>query len=297
MILLTGSNGFFGKHIYKEMIKFAAIDTLNRSNSTYNVNLADTSLKITRKYDLVIHCAGKAHMVPTTEKQRTDFFEVNVKGSRNLLKALENSSTLPQSFVYISSVAVYGVDNGKDINEEHPLNATDAYGRSKIEAEILIQEWCAKNNVTCSVLRLPLVAGPHPPGNLGAMIKGQQKGYYFNINGGQAKKSIVMADDVAKIIPTAAKIGGIYNLTDGYHPSFFEISKVIAKQLGKPVPYSLPLFIASALGKCGDIIGSKAPINSKKIHKIISDLTFDDRKAREMLKWSPQLVLEAFQIK
>lgn len=45
-----------------------------------------------------------------------------------------------------------------------------------------------QHNVVCTILRLPLLVGTNPPGNLGAMIKGIARGYYFNIGGGKSKK-------------------------------------------------------------------------------------------------------------
>ena len=138
--------------------------------------------------------------------------------------------------------------------------------------------------------------GPIPPGNLGEMIKGIQNGYYFNIGGGKAKKSMVLAEDVAKSILKVAEIGGIYNLTDGYHPSFCELSINISFQLGKSRPRNLPLWLAKGLALIGDLLGAKTPFNSNKLHKITSDLTFDDSKAREAFGWNPTPVLEGFEI-
>jgi nucleoside-diphosphate-sugar epimerase len=165
-----------------------------------------------------------------------------------------------------------------------------------VEAEMIIQEWCKKNNVICAILRLPLIAGPNPPGNLKSMINGIKKGYYFNIAGGKAKKSMVLAEDVAKIIPVAARVGGIYNLTDGHHPSFSELSMLIAKQSGKSTPFNIPMWLAKLMAKTGDLIGPKAPVNSDKLIKITSDLTFDDSKARQYLGWKPISVLKGFKI-
>ena len=228
MILLTGSSGFLGQIILKRLRR-ENLKTLNRTNSDYAIHLNSKIPVFKEAIKLVIHSAGKAHFVPETANEKQEFFDVNVNGTLNLLKGLENS-TLPESFVFISSVAVYGLETGININEDTALLAKDPYGDSKIQAEILVHDWCLRNNVTCAILRLPLVAGPNPPGNLGAMIKGIKKGYYFNISGGKARKSIVLAEDVAAIIPVAAKIGGVYNLTDGYHPSFNELSAEIARQ-------------------------------------------------------------------
>jgi len=290
--LLTGSSGFFGSE-YLKLWEHDDIITLGRKNSVIN---ADLSVQVPQIVDMVIHAAGKAHMVPRTDLEKQEFYNVNVTGTQNLLLALEKAPSLPQYFVFISSVAVYGLETGDLIDENAPLLAVTPYGKSKIEAEKLVTNWCNKNNVTCTILRIPLLAGKNPPGNLKSMIKGIKAGYYFNIAGGKAKKSMVMAFDVAKIIPKVAAIGGIYNLTDRHHPSFFELSTLMAKQLGKKLPLNIPKWVAVLLAKAGDAIGSKAPINSDKLNKIISDLTFDDSKAQNKIGWKPGYVLQELEI-
>lgn len=286
MILLTGSNGFLGCQIQYVLNSTPSCTTLSRSNSNINCDISN-SIPVLPQVNIVIHAAGKAHSVPKTSLEKQAFFDVNFKGTQNLLKALEKCQSLPKSFIFISSVAVYGRENGIKISEVTPLLAKDPYGLSKIQAEQLVLDWCKKHNVICTILRLPLLVGSNPPGNLGAMIKAIQNGYYFNIGGGSAQKSMVLAEDVAKFIPIIASIGGIYNLTDGEHPTFVSLSTAIAKN---KTP-NLPLFVAKILGFIGDLIGNKALINSLKIKKITSDLTFDDSKARAM-GWKPKSVLE-----
>ncbi len=292
-IILTGANGFLGQYIKNELAASYQVTTVSRSNAMINVDLSIETPKLPA-VEMVVHCAGKAHAVPKTAKEKADFFKVNVQGTKNLLKGLALSPSLPHAFVYISSVAVYGCEAGVLINENQALNATNPYGQSKIEAEQIVQAWCAQNKVICSILRLPLLVGANPPGNLAAMIKGIQNGYYFNIAGGVAKKSMVLAVDVAKFIPIVANVGGVYHLTDGYHPNFLELSTMIAKQMQKDKPLNMPLWLAKLMANFGDILGSSAPINSKKLSKITSELTFDDQKARTALKWKPMPVLDSF---
>ena len=102
---------------------------------------------------------------------------------------------------------------------------------------------------------------------------------------------MVLATDIAKVIIKVSKIGGIYNLTDSYDPSFTELSNIIAQHLDKPKPFTIPLFVAQVLAKFGDVLGNKFPLNSAKLKKITSDLTFNDSKAREF-GWKPRSVLE-----
>jgi nucleoside-diphosphate-sugar epimerase len=294
MIIVTGSSGFLGNIILNHFKNEKTL-TIGRKNAAILCDLKSQIPKLPH-CNLIIHTAGKAHIVPKTEAEKKDFFNVNVIGTKNLLKGLELAPFLPKCFVFISSIAVYGLDKGTVISENHPLNAKDPYGLSKIQAEEIITNWCKKKNILCTILRLPLLLGENPPGNLGAMIKGIQKGYYMNIAGGLARKSMVMAEDVAKFIISASEIGGIYNLTDGYHPNFRELSEHVALQLGKKPPYSLPNFIAKGLAKTGDIIGNKFPFNSYKLSKIQADLTFDDSKAREAFGWKPEQVLDKFKV-
>jgi nucleoside-diphosphate-sugar epimerase len=294
-VLVTGANGFLGKLIFKSLSDVNTLFSLSRTSGDYKVSLENEIPVFNQNFSLVIHAAGKAHSVPKTDEEKIQFHEVNVIGTENLLKGLEKIG-VPKRFVFISSVSVYGQEFGKDINEGHRLKAKDPYGLSKIRAEILITEWCKKQDVVCTILRLPLLVGENPPGNLGAMIKAIDKGYYFNIGGGKARKSMVLAEDVACFIPKVALVGGTYNLTDGHHPNFNELSNAISKQKNKKIPYNLPMFIAEVMGLVGDLLGNKAPINSLKIKKIASDLTFDDTKAREIAGWESQEVLDWFKV-
>jgi len=293
-ILVTGHNGFLGKSIIKELGSNYNLISLARTSGDYKVSLEKEIPEFNQKFDLVIHVAGKAHSIPSTLIEEKEFFDVNVLGAHNLLQGLTKVG-MPKEFVLISSVSVYGQVSVNAINETHALEAKDPYGLSKIESEILVSNWCEKNNVICTILRLPLVVDKNPPGNLGAMLRAINKGYYFNIGGGKARKSMVLAQDVASFIQKVAPVGGIYNLTDSFHPSFNELSKVISQNAGKRHPLNMSLTVAKFLAKSGDFLGNKAPINSLKIKKMTSDLTFDDTKARELLGWNPQNVLKYLQ--
>jgi nucleoside-diphosphate-sugar epimerase len=296
-ILLTGANGFLGNIVKSKFIFLGHVKTFSRTNANYKFDLSVVkNLKFNEDFDLVLHLAGKAHSVPKTSAEKQAFFDVNFKGTKTLLRGLEECKSLPKAFVLISSVAVYGRENGVNITEETPLLAKDPYGLSKIQAEQLVIEWCKKNNVICTILRLPLLAGANPPGNLGAMIKGIKRGYYFNIAGGTAQKSMVLASDVAQCILKVSEIGGVYNLTDGYHPTFNELSRTISLQLGRKFVPNMPLFFAKILAKIGDLIGDKFPVNSNKLSKIMAPLTFDDSKARKAFGWNPTPVLKGFKI-
>ena len=293
-LLFTGGTGFLGKNVMPILEKQYKVTTCGITfGNIIKTNLAKEVPTLIQHYDIVLHAAGKAHSVPKNISEEQVFFDINLQGTKNLCAALEKSG-VPNSFIFISSVSVYGLDKGELITENHSLFAKDPYGVSKIQAEILVQEWCKQHNVVCTILRLPLVVGANPPGNLGAMIRGVDKGYYFNIAGGKAKKSMVLAKDVAMILLKASEIGGVYNLTDGYHPSFHELSNTISKQYRKSRIINLPFIIAKSISLVGDVIGNSFPLDSNKLRKITSELTFDDSKARKFLGWNPNKVLDYY---
>lgn len=293
--LLTGSNGFLGRYIISK-ISSSNIITLDISNADIVCDLAISKPNIPENIDIVIHAAGKAHFIPKTENEKQLFFDINCQGTKNLCTAFEKSG-MPKAIIFISTVAVYGLDFGENITEEYPLNGTTPYALSKIQAEHFLQEWCTKYNVTLGILRPSLIAGKNPPGNLGTMIKGIKYGRYLCIGDGKTRKSILMAEDIVRIIPKLTEIGGIYNVCDDHHPSFLELETLIAIQLGKEKPLSIPYWVAKGLALAGDLLGDKFPINSLKLDKIVKPLTFSNEKAKRELNWQPLDVLGNFKIR
>ena len=295
-LLFTGASGFLGSNIIQLLNGAYNIISVGLSpQDTYLVDIATDIPTFIDAFDVVFHAAGKAHSVPKTEAEKRLFFDVNLQGTKNLCTALERSG-IPKAFIFISTVAVYGCDSGENITEEHPLNGTTPYALSKIKAEKYLEGWCAMHNVKLSILRPSLIAGPNPPGNLGAMIRGIRNGKYLSIAGGKARKSVLMVQDIANLLPMLIEKGGIYNVCDSYQPSFRELEMVICKQLSRKGPISIPYWLAKSMAVVGDCLGEKAPINSLKLRKITSSLTFSNEKATRELGWKPMNVLGNFQI-
>lgn len=295
-VLFTGSSGFLGNNIYPLLMHRYDITTVGlMSGDNYTINIAKEIPTFDQVYDIVLHAAGKAHSIPKTKEEKQQFFDVNLQGTKNLCTALERTG-IPKAFIFVSTVAVYGCDFGENITEEHPLNGDTPYAVSKRLAEEFLQEWCGKNGVILGIIRPSLIAGPNPPGNLGAMINGIRSGKYLSIAGGKARKSVLMVQDIATLVPLLAEKGGIYNICDSHHPTFRELEIVICEQLRKSLPISIPYWLAKCMALVGDCLGKKAPINSSKLKKITESLTFSNEKAIRELGWKPTNILENFRI-
>lgn len=189
--------------------------------------------QISEYYDIVIHAAGS-----NKEKYAMD---VNYNGTINLCKALENNP--PERLVFISSASVYGTISGEDIKESAPLKPTSQYGQSKLKAEMYLQQWCSKHNVTLSILRPPMILGTGMKGTLRTMVNGINNGYYYNIKSNYARRSIIHALDVAHITRLISCIGGIYNISDQCNPMITELGNALAHRINGKRIYTLPRWL------------------------------------------------------
>lgn len=295
-LLFIGASGFLGKNVCPLLERRYNVTTLGLlPQDDYTVDIAKEVPVLCERYDVVLHAAGKAHSVPRNEAEKQIFFDVNLQGTKNLCIALEKRG-VPRAFIFISTVAVYGCDYGENITEEHPLDGSTPYAMSKRLAEEYLQEWCRKHNVILGIIRPSLIAGPNPPGNLGAMIHGIHSGKYLSIAGGRARKSVLMVQDIVKLVPLLAEKGGIYNVCDSCQPTFRELEVIICRQLNKKLPLSIPYWVAKCMALVGNCMGKKVPINSLKLDKITKSLTFSNEKAIRELGWKPTDVLENFKI-
>ena len=128
------------------------------------------------------------------------------------------------------------------------------------------------------------------------MIRGIRNGKYLSIAGGEARKSVLMVQDIANLVPLLIEKGGIYNVCDSYQLSFRELEMVICKQLNKKKTNIYSLLFAKSMAVFGDCLGENTPINSLKLRKITHSLTFSNEKAMRELGWKPMNVLKNFRI-
>lgn len=297
-LLFTGASGFLGRNTLPKLREvYGSVTTLGLSDGDdISVDLGRTEPVLPGRYDVVLHAAGLAHVEAGNHEDAQAFFDVNYQGTVNLCRALEKVG-MPKSLVFISTVAVYGCEEGENISEEHPLEGTSPYAKSNIMAEKFLGFWCAEKGVTLTILRPALMAGPDAPGNLGAMVRGIRKGFYFNISGGHARKSLLMAGDIANIVPLVAEKGGVYNVCDSYSPSYGELASCIARQLAAKEPKSIPYPLARLAAAFGDLLGPRFPLTTPRLRKLTRTLTFSNAKIIAALPWRPLPVLDNYRVK
>lgn len=166
-ILVTGKNSYAGK-------QFAyRLKSLNISWEVDFISVRDNSWKNTifSKYKAIYHVAAIVHKKEMASNER-EYYQINSELPYEIAKKARNEGV--KSFVFLSSIAVYGVigDIGKKeyITKKTQENPHTLNGKSKLAAEKLLNQLNSPE-FKVSILRVPLIYGEGCPGNYSALIK------------------------------------------------------------------------------------------------------------------------------
>jgi nucleoside-diphosphate-sugar epimerase len=167
-VLITGGTGFIGSHLAETLVKKGlSVRCLIRETSDLRwINDLDVqqvigdvidlhSLKeAVSNIDTVFHAAGQ-----TKALTESSYYETNVTGTLNLLKAVVQWNPHIKRFIYISSLAASGPSRtGEPLKETDLPQPLTPYGISKLTAEDAIKAFSTK--IPVSIVRPPIVYGP-----------------------------------------------------------------------------------------------------------------------------------------
>ena len=185
-ILVTGGAGYIGSHVSEILIKqkknVFIIDDLstgfrkliNKKSIFFHANILKKKKikEIINKnnIDSIIHLAA-ALSVGESQKKPKKYFNINVKGTKNILDATRGSKV--KNIIFSSTCAVYK-DGLSKVSEISKLKPTSIYGKTKLKGEKLIKSFCKKNRINYGILRFFNVAGASLSGKIGQINKGDQ---------------------------------------------------------------------------------------------------------------------------
>ena len=274
-ILVTGASGFVGNHLVGELrMQGAEVLTLDTQDAN-PIDIRDW-LRMTafagrsEKIDLVYHLAALM-FVPYSFENPREVYEVNVLGTLNTLELCRLYHV--EKIVFASSY-VYGNPHYLPVDEDHPLNPTSPYARSKVLAEHLCKSYYEDCGLNCTIVR---------PFN----IYGEGQGDSFLI------PSIFnqLADGKIELMDPEPRrdylyIGDAieaYLRAGNYSKSDFEVFNI-----GSGVSYS----VAEIVGKVVDASGrQEVEVNyqQRRRRAEIMDVVADIHKAKEKLGWEPKV--------
>jgi UDP-glucose 4-epimerase len=225
-ILITGKNSYIGTSLenwlMREPDKYK-VDTVDMKDGSWKE--IDFSI-----YDVVFHVAGIAHIKETSDNQDL-YYKVN----RDL--AYETAQKAKQDgveqFIFLSSMSVYGIENGV-INRDTPLKPNSAYGKSKIEAEELINK-LEDNSFVVATLRPPMVYGKGCRGNYPRLAGLALKTPVFPKV--ENKRSMIYIDNLSEFVKQLIdnRSGGLFFPQNAEYVNTSEMVRLIAEVHGKKI--------------------------------------------------------------
>jgi nucleoside-diphosphate-sugar epimerase len=160
-ILITGRHGYIGNHVAQYLTQYSNISIvrMNMKTDDWTTNSFDD-------IDVIIHCAGYVHHRENI-LNRHKFNRINVDLTKSLASKAKASSV--KHFIFISSMSVYGKTSGPIIENITPFHPVNAYGKSKLKAELFLRK-LETNNFKVSIIRPPMVYGNGAPGNFKSLV-------------------------------------------------------------------------------------------------------------------------------
>jgi len=210
--------------------------------------------------DTVFHTVGVIH--PRSAKT---FYEINTEGTKNTIEAGADEGV--KRFIYISSNAAQGFNRAYEerdgtrvpvpLTEEMPCHPESDYGRSKLEAEKIVNRVHEERGIETVILRPPMYYGPRLPDRtqrLYNMIRGGLpivRGVPV-FGGGNVYRSVVYIDNVCEamlLAESSSKADGeTYWVADDGMITWREYLGFVASELDAELNlFSLPRFVAKTL--------------------------------------------------
>lgn len=277
--LVIGGAGYIGSHFVKNAIdqgdRCLVFDNLSTgferlidSRADFqnsDILSIDSIREAIRKFrpDQIYHFAAFA-LVGESVAHPDKYFHNNVVGVANILDVIKEQTNKPD-FIFSSSCAVFGPPESLPISEGDAKSPISPYGRSKLMAEYLIEDYARAYGGRAIALRYFNACGADPAGGIGechdpethlipniiaAVLKGEKLKIFgddFKTKDGTCVRDYIHVCDLAEAHRLAAdyieskKAGSfdVFHLGTGQGYSNLEIIKAVEEVLGRSISYEM----------------------------------------------------------
>ncbi len=295
-IFVTGGAGYIGSHTCVELLaaghEIVVFDNFSNSRPESLARVARITGRqpilvegdirdqgaveaALRQYQCraVVHFAG-LKAVGESVAQPLAYYDCNVIGTHRLLSAMGNCGV--RTLVFSSSATVYGEPQQLPLTEDHPLSATNPYGRSKLFIEDMLRDlYRSDPGWRIAILRYFNPVGAHESGLIGEDPQGTPNNLmpfvaqvavgrreYLNVWGddyptadGTGVRDYIHVVDLALghlqalqrlSVPQCTEI----NLGTGLGYSVLEVVKAFERASGQAVPYRISPRRAGDVAAC-----------------------------------------------
>lgn len=214
------------------------------------------------------------------------YYDTNVAGMEVTLKAMEKNGV--KRIVFFSSVAVYGL-NKNNPNEEHEKDPFNHYGKSKWEAEQVLQKWYASHpDWNINIIRPTVIFGERNRGNVYNLLSQISSGKFLMVGKGENRKSMAYVGNIVAfvkyMIDDCTNGYNVFNYIDKPDFNMNQLISLVGNVLNKRIPsIHFPYWLGMCGGYCFDLLakitGKKLPISSVRVKKFCATTEYDASKA------------------
>jgi UDP-glucose 4-epimerase len=271
--LVIGGAGYIGSHLVKALVEqqqqVVIVDNLSAGSASavlggeliihdFDDREFLDNLFSKTKFDGVFHFASQI-VVSESVKDPGKYYRANTAATLTLLEAMRDHEVGP--LVFSSTAAVYGEPLYTPIDEQHPTNPLNPYGRSKLMVEHMLADFASAYGQKYIALRYFNAAGADPQARIGEnhdpethliplalqAISGKRPplqlfGQDYDTPDGTCIRDYIHVDDLASAHILAINHlnndgeSGVFNLGSNHGYSVNEVIQTAAKVTGKDVP-------------------------------------------------------------
>lgn len=327
VVLVTGSCGWLGSRLVETLVEglggderfdkppanleVRCLDTLPATAQESRAGLVHLGGDIRNPADcerlcaeaigaVLFHTAGVIH-----PRRVSQFYEINVRGTRNLLEAAIRAGV--KRAVIVSSNSPCGCNPHPDhlFDESSPYRPYMGYGRSKMLMEMEVKKVQQSGNLETVIVRPPWFYGPNQPPRQTLFFRMIRDGKAPIVGSGKNLRSMGYIDNLCQGLRLAGSVeqanGQTYWLADRRPYSMNEIvdtvERLLENEFGRRCAHKrlrLPGF-ASGLAYLADKCLQTAGFYHQKIH-VLSEMNktiaCSVAKARRELGYEPRIELE-----
>lgn len=290
-VTLIGASGFVGTRLMDLLKDYHQIRNIDIQPSHFFPEITVTG-DVTDSSSLNGLLADTDAVVLLAAQHRDDvtptslYYDTNVEGIKNVLKAMELNGV--KRIVFFSSVAIYGL-NKDNPNEDTPADPFNHYGKSKWQAEQVLQEWHKTHqDWNIDIIRPTVIFGERNRGNVYNLLHMLSTGKFMRVGNGRNVKSMAYVGNVVAFVKYM-----IENVTEGYNVFNYidkpdlnmnQLTGLVCDKLGRKIPsIKIPYWIGMAGGFFFDFIAfitrKKLEVSSVRVKKYCATTQFDAAKA------------------